>query len=52
LPLGAINWNKIEHRLFSFIIINWRGKGSAVIARSSTSSPPLQPTSVRDCAQR
>jgi hypothetical protein len=23
---GASKWNKIEHRLFSFITINWRGK--------------------------
>ena len=26
LPPGASKWNKIEHRLFSFISINWRGK--------------------------
>jgi hypothetical protein len=26
LPPGASKWNKIEHRLFSFITINWRGK--------------------------
>src|SRR4030081_843886 len=26
LPLGTIRWNKIEHRLFSFISITWRGK--------------------------
>ncbi len=26
LPPGTIKWNKIEHRLFSFITINWRGK--------------------------
>jgi hypothetical protein len=25
LPPGASKWNKIEHRLFSFITINWRG---------------------------
>ena len=24
-PPGASKWNKIEHRLFSFITINWRG---------------------------
>src|SRR5438067_1531915 len=23
---GTSKWNKIEHRLFSFISINWRGK--------------------------
>ena len=26
LPPGASKWNKIEHRLFSFITGNWRGK--------------------------
>src|ERR1700752_510406 len=26
LPPGTRKWNKIEHRLFSFITINWRGK--------------------------
>ena len=28
LPLGTSKWNKIEHRLFSFITMNWRGKPS------------------------
>ncbi|MGH2834294.1 MAG: ISAzo13 family transposase [Solirubrobacteraceae bacterium] len=26
LPPGTSKWNKIEHRLFSYITINWRGK--------------------------
>jgi hypothetical protein len=26
LPPGTSKWNKIEHRLFSFIPLNWRGK--------------------------
>ena len=26
LPPGTSKWNKIEHRLFSYISINWRGK--------------------------
>jgi hypothetical protein len=26
LPPGTSKWNKIEHRLFSFITVNWRGK--------------------------
>jgi hypothetical protein len=26
LPRGISKWNKIEHRLFSFITLNWRGK--------------------------
>jgi len=26
LPAGTSKWNKIEHRLFSFISQNWRGK--------------------------
>jgi hypothetical protein len=25
-PLATSNWNKIEHRLFSYISLNWRGK--------------------------
>ena len=25
-PPGTSKWNKIEHRLFSFIAMNWRGK--------------------------
>jgi hypothetical protein len=26
MPPGTSKWNKIEHRLFSFITMNWRGK--------------------------
>ena len=26
LPPGTSKWNKIEHRMFSFITMNWRGK--------------------------
>jgi hypothetical protein len=26
MPPGTSKWNKIEHRLFSFISINWRGE--------------------------
>ncbi len=25
-PPGTSKWNRIEHRLFSFISLNWRGK--------------------------
>jgi hypothetical protein len=25
-PPGTSKWKKIEHRLFSFITLNWRGK--------------------------
>jgi hypothetical protein len=25
-PPGTSKWNKIEHRLFSFISMNWRGR--------------------------
>jgi len=25
-PPGTSKWNRIEHRLFSFVSINWRGK--------------------------
>jgi hypothetical protein len=26
LPPGTSKWNKIEHRLFSYITMNWRGR--------------------------
>jgi hypothetical protein len=26
LPPGTSKWNKVEHRLFSFTSMNWRGK--------------------------
>lgn len=26
LPPGTSKWNKIEHRMFSYISMNWRGK--------------------------
>jgi hypothetical protein len=26
LPPGTRKWNKIEHRLFSYISMNWRGQ--------------------------
>lgn len=44
-PPGTSKWNKIEHRLFSFISINWRGKPLVdyrtvvdLIARTKTST--------------
>ena len=32
-PPGTSKWNKIEHRLFSFITINWRGRPLDVYKR-------------------
>lgn len=32
LPPGTSKWNKIEHLLFSFITINWRGKRVAQLS--------------------
>ena len=32
LPPGTSKWNKIEHRLFSFITQNWRGKPLVTLA--------------------
>jgi hypothetical protein len=26
LPPGTSKWNRIEHKLFAFITMNWRGK--------------------------
>jgi len=31
-PPGTSKWNKIEHRLFSYITRNWRGKPLASVA--------------------
>jgi len=46
-PPGTSKWNKIEHKLFSFISINWRGKPLTdyrtvvdLIVRNKTSSIP------------
>ncbi len=33
-PPGTSKWNKIEHRLFSFISINWRGRPLRTYERS------------------
>ena len=30
-PPGTSKWNKIEHRMFSFITKNWRGKPLATL---------------------
>src|SRR5262249_56914291 len=40
-PPGTSKWNKIEHRLFSFITINWRGKP---LRTYSTNRQPLSAT--------
>ena len=36
VPPGTSKWNKIEHRLFSFITQNWRGKPLISYLRSSS----------------
>ena len=45
LPARHLEWNKIEHRLFSYITMNWRGRrltSHAVIVATiaSTTMPP------------
>ena len=35
-PPGTSKWNKIEHRLFSFIADNWRGRAAGPSRSSST----------------
>ena len=35
LPPGTSKWNKIEHRLFSFISMNWKASCSSATASSS-----------------
>ncbi len=41
-PPGTSKWNKVEHRLFSFITINWRGR-PLTSYRGSSSSRPRRP---------
>lgn len=45
LPPGTSKWNKIEHRLFSQITLNWHGRHCAPTRSSSTSfaTPAQQP---------
>jgi hypothetical protein len=38
-PPGTSKWNKVEHRLFSFISINWRGRIVATIQPAGRSPP-------------
>jgi hypothetical protein len=35
-PPGTSKWNKIEHRMFSHITENWRGRPLETVERSST----------------
>jgi hypothetical protein len=56
LPPGTSKWNKIEHRLFSRISINWRGRPltshevivNTIGATSTTSGAPV--TAVLPCS--
>ena len=50
LPPGTSKWNKIEHRLFSHISMNWRGRPRPATRSSSTPSPP--PPRRPDCRAR
>jgi hypothetical protein len=43
LPPGTSKWNKIEHRLFSHITMNWRGRplsSHEIILASIAATPP------------
>ncbi|MDQ1266765.1 MAG: hypothetical protein QG635_1917 [Bacteroidota bacterium] len=57
LPPGTSKWNKIEHRLFSFITMNWRGKPLTSfetivsLISSTTTSKGLKVTSKLDEAE-
>jgi hypothetical protein len=42
-PPGTSTWNTIEHRLFSHITMNWRGRPLTSQKSSSTPSPRLLP---------
>ena len=43
LPPGTSKWNKIEHRLFSHISMNWRGRPLPATKSLSTPSPRPPP---------
>ena len=55
MPPGTSKWNKIEHRLFSFISMNWRGKPlttyrtvvELIAATTTQTVSPSRPTSTR-----
>ena len=58
-PPGTSKWNKIEHRLFSYIARNWRGQPLtsrqvviSLIAATRNPSPPLLPEPVGRRATR
>jgi hypothetical protein len=40
LPPGTSKWNKVEHRLFSFISMNWHGTGLTVRAELNENKYP------------
>jgi len=54
LPAGTSKWNKIEHRLFSYISINWRGKPLTSLAviigliNGTTTKSGLKVTAILD----
>ena len=45
LPPGTSKWNKIEHRLFSAITMNWRGRplASHEVVVNTIARPPPEP---------
>ena len=45
-PPGTSKWNKVEHRLFSFISINWRGRPLRTNETKSSTSLATRPTEV------
>src|ERR1035441_7493173 len=53
-PSGTSKWNKVEHRLFSFIAVNWRGKPLTSyetvleLIGGNTTRPGLTVTASRD----
>ena len=53
LPPGTSKWNKIEHRLFSFITQNWRGQPlvSLAVIVSLISSTKTQPGLTVTCVE-
>ncbi len=58
-PPGTSKWKKIEHRLFSFISQNWRGKPltscrvivSLIVATTTTTEWRFEPDSTRTTTQ-
>ena len=51
-PPGTSKWNRIEHRLFSYIAMNWRGKPLVSLATVVNLTPPTAICAIAVYAQK